>query len=310
MSQLSTSISELLASNQDLARRMQRLEGTEATLRDPYRHSVDSAKPRSTVGGFSPVSHSDFRVPSLAFEWELKLSRVYRKISFSKSTASLSTINTRSKTWSCLSGLSMADISHISVLSIPISPGELFNGQLYDLETARTQSDVGPAVPPEAVSDSVPPAPHRALSATSSDDNCWRQGASPAGVLSTRSSSNLISTRLWSEDHVTQVAYPQGAALATPTPDPPVLPVPPFPTRDLPAEQLDTDDRHDTHFSESHLVDETAVDDDLSKAFHSLEQQPMSEIEQQLMNDFQQRLTEWRDRENKQNQADWQLHYL
>ena len=59
-----------------------------------------------------------------------------------------------------------------------------------------------------------------------------------------------------------RLACPPGIALTTPH----------SPTRDVPAESLNTADRHDTHSSESHPVGETAVDDDLSKTVYNLGQ--------------------------------------
>ena len=66
-----------------------------------------------------------------AFEQDLITSRPYtramkRPPEWSARSSAVCTVG-----WSCLSGLSLADVSVISMISLPISAGELWNGQRY-----------------------------------------------------------------------------------------------------------------------------------------------------------------------------------
>ena len=66
-----------------------------------------------------------------SFDKDLQTSRPY--IRASKNRVSLSATSSAKNTigWSCLSGLSLSDISQISVFNLPISPCDLSNGQHY-----------------------------------------------------------------------------------------------------------------------------------------------------------------------------------
>ena len=66
-----------------------------------------------------------------AFEEDLFASRVYRKHLFSKSGDSLVTAAARTTAWSVLSGISLTDVSNISVLSVPIYAHEISNSARY-----------------------------------------------------------------------------------------------------------------------------------------------------------------------------------
>lgn len=68
------------------------------------------------------------------FDRDLKASRVYMRILSKDSNPSCSSSVVPSVGWSFLSGLSLADISNVSALSLPISPNELWNAQYYSLD--------------------------------------------------------------------------------------------------------------------------------------------------------------------------------
>ena len=67
-------------------------------------------------------------------EEDLQTSKVYQRVSFKHTNLSLPSSTARSLGWSFLSGVSLAEISNISVVSLPISVGNLWNPQHYLLE--------------------------------------------------------------------------------------------------------------------------------------------------------------------------------
>ena len=75
------------------------------------------------------LSRSVFR---LAFEKDLAVTRVYKRIFFTVSTSSLLTTEEPETRWSVISGLSVADIaSRISVLNLAITSSEVYNAEQY-----------------------------------------------------------------------------------------------------------------------------------------------------------------------------------
>ena len=66
-----------------------------------------------------------------AFEEDLLASRVYRKPLYSKSGDSLITSAARTTAWSILSGISLTDVSNISILAVPIYAHEISNSARY-----------------------------------------------------------------------------------------------------------------------------------------------------------------------------------
>ena len=68
---------------------------------------------------------------SFAFEEDLFASRVYRKPLFGNSGDSLFTAAARTTAWSILSGISLTDVSNISVLAVPIYAHEISNSARY-----------------------------------------------------------------------------------------------------------------------------------------------------------------------------------
>ena len=66
-----------------------------------------------------------------AFEEDLFASRVYRKPPLSNYRDSLVTSDARTTAWSILSGISLTDVSNISVLAVPIYAYEISNSARY-----------------------------------------------------------------------------------------------------------------------------------------------------------------------------------
>lgn len=79
-----------------------------------------------------PVSH---------FESELDASRVYRKVRRPVSLNSFSSSAVGSRTWSVFSGLTLADISIISVIALPLCRNDIRNPQHYTFDSIYEESE-------------------------------------------------------------------------------------------------------------------------------------------------------------------------
>lgn len=138
--QLTVMVDQLLHYNQQLSKRMKNLE--------------DAYDARSTItkkfDGLSFISQDDNQTirtarssindrPSIleavgvrfTFDRDLESSRVYRMARNDLCDASFISSAMRTNAWSIFSGLSLADISVISVVALPIYPGEIEHQQYY-----------------------------------------------------------------------------------------------------------------------------------------------------------------------------------
>ena len=163
-SQLTALVQQVLENNLDISRRMANLEmqtlgqarSSAPTLtalsitRDDHsistmRVTKDYKKHRSTLlrsgdniketGGDAsalPAANENLDF-GFTFDQDLHSSRPYvramRRNLVSSAASSSSTLHTTG--WSCMSGVSLADVSAISVIRLPVSPQELWNGQQY-----------------------------------------------------------------------------------------------------------------------------------------------------------------------------------
>lgn len=157
VTELATLVTQVLESNWELSRRMARLEqrsfgrpqGTisTATGRDADLNSSladtslgeDSESIvtiRGPATGYQNISNRNPRSSfGYSFDEDLNTSRPYTR-AMRKHTA-WSTTSSESHTvgWSCLSGLSLAEVSHISVINLSICPQDLWNGHRYSATT-------------------------------------------------------------------------------------------------------------------------------------------------------------------------------
>ena len=153
--QLTNLVRKILEDNQDMSQRMARLEvrtpvyspsiapmsipgGKPAAVETTAGSSSDATSfltaNKAGLGSEAMVSDSsDDRKPTFGFSFDddLNHSRPYtramrRSMIWSPRSSAIGTIG-----WSCLSGLSLADISEISVINLPVSPRELWNGERY-----------------------------------------------------------------------------------------------------------------------------------------------------------------------------------
>lgn len=161
-SQLKILIQQVLESNHDISRRMANLEmrtlgysqgpvPTSATLttsRDGYsinsmRAAAESSEGgvlrgerSATVRGASEISGGNLEMLeaptfSFTFDQDLRGSRSYTRAMKRSSVWSTTSSAIHTMNWSCLSGLSLAEVSEVSVMRLPISAEELWNGYYY-----------------------------------------------------------------------------------------------------------------------------------------------------------------------------------
>ena len=153
MTELATRVTQSLEGNEELSRRMARLEqqsfgrpqGTISTItgRDADLNSslaetslVEDNESivtiREPVTGFQNVSNRNPRSSfGYSFDKDLNASRPYTRAMGKHTTWSTTSSESHTVGWSCLSGLSLAEVSNISVINLSICPQDLWNGYHY-----------------------------------------------------------------------------------------------------------------------------------------------------------------------------------
>ena len=140
MRNLTSLVQEVLKTNVNMASRLKNLERMHPALAASLRTSQnDLAK---SEGSQSRASSRNTYY-KFTFEEELTLSPVYKRagldqIRFSKSSSS-------SIGPSCLSGLSLSDVSNVTAIALPISSMELWNHHRYSSDktgTAKTATSL------------------------------------------------------------------------------------------------------------------------------------------------------------------------
>jgi len=88
----------------------------------------------------SPLSiNTDSSLSKSDFEDDLESSRVYRRAQRDTMDFSFRSSIARSNTWSVFSGLSLSDISVISVIGLPVFPKDITNAYHYNFEVTSTK---------------------------------------------------------------------------------------------------------------------------------------------------------------------------
>ena len=126
-------------------RNLDNVINSQAQSKEPERNRDASITPswRRTTPHGSPevkpegVQRNKFQY---AFEEDLLASRVYRKHLFNISGDPLVTSAARTTAWSILSGISLTDVSNISILSIPIFAHEISNSARYNYSDIQPES--------------------------------------------------------------------------------------------------------------------------------------------------------------------------
>ena len=83
---------------------------------------------------------------SFAFEHDLQASRVYERNAHRHSHYSLPSSTGISRGWSYLSGLSLSEISDISVIALPIALQEVYSSSQYRLESSCVTGEATPLI--------------------------------------------------------------------------------------------------------------------------------------------------------------------
>ncbi|KAK0701296.1 ras family-domain-containing protein [Lasiosphaeris hirsuta] len=101
--------------------------------RAPFQSLPPQSATTAPTGTTQPDANAGNRrsLFELPFEKDLKASRVYRRIKRDTMDFSMRSSVARSYGWSVFSGMSLSNISDISVLALPIYPGDITNPQHY-----------------------------------------------------------------------------------------------------------------------------------------------------------------------------------
>ena len=166
--QLKTLIQQVLESNSEMSRRLANLEmqtlGHSRSTVQPlaasniYRNGhamvVTNAAVEYHKGPLSLGEHTrpleetseairteteELQRPNFGFTFDQDLnnSRAYSRAIKRDSVWSTASSAVHTTSWSCLSGLSLADVSELSVIGLPISAQELSNGHRFELTDAQ-----------------------------------------------------------------------------------------------------------------------------------------------------------------------------
>ncbi|KAH8650456.1 CDC24 calponin-domain-containing protein [Ilyonectria robusta] len=143
--QLISTMEILLERNHDLSKRMRDIESI-------FNTSQHQATSQFTAGadGLAPHTASPKRSSLVEFEFErdLKASHVYRRAKRDTMDFSVRSSVARTHAWSIFSGISLSNISEISVLALPLYAEDIANPQHYDFghETVQPKPLFSPTV--------------------------------------------------------------------------------------------------------------------------------------------------------------------
>ena len=138
MRRLCELVEQVLATNQDMSRRLRNMNGKRSHSPGSDREDDASTTSGATVT-LPPPGLSRNGLPEnvhrnqfgFSFEEDLFASRVYRRPLFSDSGLSLVTSAARTTASSILSALSLTDVSNISILAVPVCADKISNQDRY-----------------------------------------------------------------------------------------------------------------------------------------------------------------------------------
>lgn len=134
---LTNVVHQVLESNQDILSRIGSLEGRSMHHRDPRiiggTEVIDDGTSTIVPDGIAESAATQIQDISFAFSFDedLSSSRVYSRARRRRSAESLRSSAVFSFGWSCLSDLSLGDVSEIPVISLPIDINEIPNRSHY-----------------------------------------------------------------------------------------------------------------------------------------------------------------------------------
>lgn len=146
MKALQTAVRQKLTRDGELERRLQLVEnrllhGTDMSFYDgnSIRSGTDTIVPGPSVHTPSDSTQGPhIGVSTRDFEESLMLSWVYRRTQHREDDVSMRSSVCRQSAWSALSDLSLADLSVLSVIALPIAVEELYSSQWYSGATSGT----------------------------------------------------------------------------------------------------------------------------------------------------------------------------
>jgi len=157
-------IERLVESNEDLSRRLMKLENvheSESVLTVCFRNGsdveggVDDAGVIQGRGHFDNISSDLPRTSSkYSFEADLNTSRVYQRTQPYECDVSFTSSAIRTHAWSVFSGMSLSQISTISAIALPVYSHEVFNDEWYNF-VFFDHSQAGRAAASVSTSDSI-----------------------------------------------------------------------------------------------------------------------------------------------------------
>ena len=155
-------VEQILNSNKDMSRRIASMERRSSSETVSYTPSIpedvladgddaSTIKPQMSSVHVTPLATEEQKPVKIkrarsssftgerAFEQDLVRSQVYMRVFFRRgSSLSFPSSTRRTIGWSYLSGLSLAEISQISVLSLPITPAEVWRPSHYLPRSGKT----------------------------------------------------------------------------------------------------------------------------------------------------------------------------
>ncbi|KAI9713740.1 MAG: hypothetical protein M1812_006578 [Candelaria pacifica] len=139
MNRLCNLFEQFLQTNEDMSKRLRTLEAgpkaQENTIKSSVHDDEDDSEEASTITPVASSQENSQDVPrsayGFAFDEDLQNSKVYKRTLYSNSGESLVSSAARTTASSVLSGLSLADVSVVSVYALPVYANEISNRQFY-----------------------------------------------------------------------------------------------------------------------------------------------------------------------------------
>jgi len=151
--ELANNVTQLLETNQDLSRRLMNLEDTfDAQTIATRRRSMAGSLATSSGGSSSPQAQQTQFPSGFEFEDDLKTSGPYRRVQRDTMDFSFRSSVARSHAWSVFSGLSLGDVSVMSVIALPIYANEITNSRHYEFGGRQLDLAAIPEVPEQSPS--------------------------------------------------------------------------------------------------------------------------------------------------------------
>ncbi|KAI4153019.1 MAG: hypothetical protein LQ340_002558 [Diploschistes diacapsis] len=142
-------MARILATNQDLCRRLENLEShsvfhrgaNSITTAIPELDDLETIRPTEDYQSVKECYGLNASQLRFAFEGILEASRVYKKYQQNECDKSFRNSVALSRAWSYLSDLSLAQISSVSVIALPICANDLSNPQCQSIEESFRLTD-------------------------------------------------------------------------------------------------------------------------------------------------------------------------